>query len=94
LFNSTNNQGTVYVCGPDGLNVLQRTTTGWKFACSYHQVKGIETRTAIDDENGNVWVGTYANGIIRITLSGGDTLVRHYGLEDGLPTLRMTTYLL
>ena len=88
LFNSTNNQGTVYVCGPDGLNILRRMPAGWKFAGTFHQVKGIETRTAIDDENGNVWIGTYANGIIRINISGRDTLVRHYGLEDGLPTLR------
>jgi len=88
LFNSTNNQGIVYVCGPDGLNILQRLPSGWKFAGTFHQVKGIETRTAIDDENGNVWIGTYANGIIRINISGKDTLVRHYGLEDGLPTLR------
>lgn len=88
LFNSTNNQGIVYVCGPDGLNILQRLPSGWKFAGTFHQIKGIETRTAIDDENGNVWIGTYANGIIRINISGKDTLVRHYGLEDGLPTLR------
>jgi signal transduction histidine kinase len=47
----------------------------------------------VQDENGDLWIATYAQGIIRVTLDEKELLkpkkIRYYTEKDGLPSLRV-----
>lgn len=89
LFASPTSANRVFVCGLDGFNSISLDGNRWRHdPLPIRKINHIETRTAVEDNTGDIWLGTYTYGIIRVSFHGNDTLVRIFGLEDGLPTLR------
>jgi len=84
---STVHPGRLYLGLIDGLAVLERTGTGWRFAGRVADLAD-EVRTVVEDGDGTVWVGGRYHGIVRLAVDGGDPggwTTTRYEEGDGLP---------
>ncbi|MCF7687299.1 MAG: response regulator [Cephaloticoccus sp.] len=78
-----------YIGGDNGFSVLERTTDGWKILGNK---LGMGTCfTLVEEDNGDVWVGSYSVGFCRIPAAdqikeGQDFPAEIYYRDHGLPT--------
>ncbi|MFN8208626.1 MAG: SpoIIE family protein phosphatase [Bacteroidales bacterium] len=74
------------IVGSFGVELFTLKNGAWV----HKKIKGIneEIRSIQEDQDGNIWLGTYLNGVIKLQLNAGDTTIRYYGTKDGLPSLR------
>ncbi len=75
-------QGNVWIAGAEGL--FRATATGLELA-----IPGINVRHMYGDRDGGLWIGTNADGLIRVK----DRAVRMFTTADGLPNKLIMTVL-
>lgn len=89
LSQSSTDSSLLYIATDKGLSVARYNNTKWELLGRMEGVNG-NVRDIQQDENGNIWLSTFLNGIIKI-IPSEDVLkpkeVILYGLEDGLPAL-------
>ncbi len=88
LCQSEQQPGTLYLGLKTGLASISYRDGHWTGDAYFRQVPALEIRSIGEDLNGDLWLGTLGNGITRVEFTGNDTLVKTYGLEDGLPSLK------
>jgi len=84
----SNNDPSKLYLGMETFVILQYKNGKW-----YQEYKktnmSSEIRSIVDDDRGNIWLGTTFTGIMRLTIdSGGDTSIVNFSTDDGLPSLR------
>ncbi len=86
LYNSPGDPARIYLGMNTGLVTLVYEKGGFK-QVSEEQYQD-EIRSIVEDENGNLWLGTSIRGVIKIGFSSsGDTIVTKYSVDDGLPSM-------
>jgi serine phosphatase RsbU (regulator of sigma subunit) len=94
LYNSLVNPATVYLGTNEALITLVYENGIFKQV----NIEGYqdEIRSIVEDEEGNLWLGTSIKGVIKLGfLSSGDTIITKYTTDDGLPSMdRIFVYLL
>ncbi len=86
LYNSPGDPARIYLGMNTGLVTLVYEKGGFK-QVSEEQYQD-EIRSIVEDENGNLWLGTSIRGVIKIGFSSsGDTIVTKYSVENGLPSM-------
>ncbi|NOQ23806.1 MAG: SpoIIE family protein phosphatase [Bacteroidales bacterium] len=73
----------LYIGYSPGLALLEYKNGQWIDKGKQNDISD-EIHTIIEDEKGNLWLGTSLNGVIKLNID--ETVVR-YGLEKGLPEL-------
>ncbi|MEP5614083.1 MAG: response regulator [Cyclobacteriaceae bacterium] len=87
---SSKNSGILYVATTNGLKVLRKGAVTW---ADKGYVAGIdsEIRDIVEDQNGNLWLGTRADGVFIVQIDASDILnplrTEHFKEEHGLPSL-------
>jgi serine phosphatase RsbU (regulator of sigma subunit) len=88
LHQSKQNPNTVYVGMSGALATIRWQNGKWE---NLGKVEGdrlkLEYRSMASGKQNELWLGTYLNGLTRLTL-GGDILIEEFGLENGLSTLK------
>ena len=91
LYQSLKNPDRVFSTDFDSLIVLKCVNGKWMAEGKFGNVKD-QVRGIIEDENGDIWLGTFLNGIIRITPDYGNFTkpqsLRYYSQKDGLRSLK------
>jgi serine phosphatase RsbU (regulator of sigma subunit)/ligand-binding sensor domain-containing protein len=74
------------IVGSFGVELFTLQNGSW----THKKIKGIneEIRSIQEDNDGNIWLGTYLNGVIRLQIKSADTTIKYYDVKDGLPSLR------
>ncbi len=82
LFPSSLYQGRLYAGTSDNLVILDYSDGRWTedVISSNDEIRSIR-----EDENGDLWMGTYVTGVLRISFYGQDTIINNYSHEHGLP---------
>ncbi len=79
----------VYIGKADGLVSMRFNGTKWVDEGAYDGIN-YDVRGIVEDSTGNIWLGTYRNGVVRMQLT--DTLLKpqltFYGQEAGFPSLK------
>lgn len=70
-----------------GLRILDKTPDGWN-ATNYLPGITEEVRSIAEEPDGKLWLGTDYQGVMLVDFvsSPGDTIVRKFGAENGLPS--------
>ncbi len=69
LYHSRRYPNRIYAGLQNGLAVLQRRDGQWQLAARFPDIFE-EIRSIVEDEQGNLWLGTYNQGVLRIRLTG------------------------
>ncbi|MFC2104633.1 histidine kinase dimerization/phospho-acceptor domain-containing protein, partial [Bacteroidota bacterium] len=90
LYQSASNPNIVYFGLRNNLGILEYKNGKFDFIGTIPN-SGISVRSIIEDKNGEIWLGTYRHGIVRI-IPSDDILnpeeIIHYDLKSGLPSLK------
>ena len=90
LFQSQINPSIIYVGTEVNMGVLEYTDGHFDFKGLILNT-GQSIRSIVEENNGELWLGTFRLGVIRITPSDNiltPKKIIHYTLESGLPTLK------
>jgi serine phosphatase RsbU (regulator of sigma subunit)/ligand-binding sensor domain-containing protein len=82
LYPSPSNPDILYIGIEKGLRVAEWKNGKWII----RNKEGVktETRSICEDKDGNLWLGTLINGVLRI---GKDGKISRYSMADGLPVM-------
>lgn len=85
---SERNPSIVYIGMAGGIAAIEYTGSGWVDR-GYIQKDEIryEIRSIEEDNDGSLWLGTYVDGIVRLTL-GDKVKIEKYNTNQGLPGLK------
>ncbi|NOQ25458.1 MAG: response regulator [Bacteroidales bacterium] len=90
LYQSPSNPNIVYFGLRNNIGVLEYNKSKFDYKGVIPN-SGISVRTIIEDENEEIWIGTYRYGVVRI-IPSDDILnpkeIIHYNLKSGLPSLK------
>lgn len=90
LYQSKINKNLVFIGKNNDLGILEYDGLKFNYLGSIPH-SGISIRSITEDENGEIWLSTYRDGVVRIKLSD-DILnpkeITYYKLESGLPSLK------
>lgn len=90
LYQSPSKPNIVYFGLRNNLGILEYKKGNFDFRGTIPN-SGISVRTIIEDENEEIWIGTYRYGVVRI-IPSDDILnpkeIIHYNLKSGLPSLK------
>ena len=78
----------IYVGIKTGLVSLAFVHGHWRIDQRFRQVPKYEVRSIAEDTDGTIWLGTLVDGLVRVTPSGTDTVVRVYNQKDHLPSVK------
>lgn len=82
LHASVHHPGRIYLGLSDDLEYIEFADNMWEYtSLGAHD----EIRSIKEDSEGNLWLGTYINGLIRVDFTREDTSLVHYRVENGLP---------
>jgi serine phosphatase RsbU (regulator of sigma subunit)/ligand-binding sensor domain-containing protein len=83
LYSKTHDK--IFVGVGDGLYVYSLNNNQ---LIKHHKIKGITQRIydIIEDDNGNIWLTTGSNALIKLQFNTKDTLINFYNNKKGLPT--------
>lgn len=90
LLRSNKDKNRVWVGTIDGLiSVHQENENSlWTFEQKFLDPK-IEIRTIVEDNEGNLWLGSRSTGVVHLLFPESDTIsnpiIKKYGIENGLP---------
>lgn len=71
----------IYVAEKSGIVILRLVNGKWEFDRKKYGRIGDEIRTVAEDDSGDLWLGSFIKGAIRIQ----DTVVKYYEQAQGLP---------
>ena len=88
MFPSRTNPDRYYLSGQDGLSVLEKVDSTWTVTAEFLQTG--QAFTALEEENGDVWLGSYNTGFWRIPDAANITdwtgvEAENYNRSHGLP---------
>jgi len=90
LYQSTSNPDIVYLGLRNNTGILEYKNGEFTYKGTIPN-SGISVRTIAEDKNGEIWIGTYRHGVVRI-IPSDDILnpeeIIHYDLKSGLPSLK------
>jgi len=90
LFQSKINRNLLFVGMNNDIGVVKYENSKFTYVGSIPH-SGISVRSITEDSGGNIWVGTYRDGVIRIIPSDNvlnPKQIIQYKLESGLPSLK------
>ncbi len=85
LLISQRHPGRIYLGLANDLEYLEFKNGQWTSG----QVRAVsdEIRAIQEDRDGNLWLATFVNGLLKVDFAEQDTLIRYYTGADGLPEL-------
>jgi PAS domain S-box-containing protein len=90
LYQSRSNPNIVYFGLRNNTGILEYKKGKFNYKGTIPN-SGISVRTIAEDKNGEIWIGTYRHGVVRI-IPSDDILnpneLIHYDLKSGLPSLK------
>jgi len=78
---------TIYIGKVNGLTLIENIDGNWKRKNINLDITD-EIRKIEEDSVGNIWLGTYNNGIVKLQKTGNDYIITHYDEKNGLPDKR------
>jgi PAS domain S-box-containing protein len=93
LYQSQQNPNIIYVGLLNNVGILEYKNGRFEYLGIIPN-SGISVRSIVENDKGEVWMGTYRNGVVRMLPS--DNILQpketiHYKLESGLPSLKNVT---
>ncbi len=88
VYQSKINPNKVYIGERAGITAVDFVDGKWRLYKEkryFEKEIGFNIKSIAEDSKGNLWLGTYVNGLIR--LSDSNTKMEVYGVESGLPTI-------
>jgi PAS domain S-box-containing protein len=90
LYQSKTNPNLVFIGMNNNLGIVEITNTKSKYLGAIPH-SGVSIRSIAEDDNGDIWLGTYRDGVVRI-IPSDDLLnpkqIIQYKIESGLPSLK------
>ncbi len=83
LLQSSTNQNVIYVGFKDGFGSFEYKNGQWNTGIHYKKITSNQIKNMAQDKDGNLWLATELNGIIKLNTKDSTTI--RYGTEDGLP---------
>ena len=83
IFQSNINSNTIYVGFKDGLGAFEYKNGKWSIGDHLKHITTNEVENIIQDNDGNLWLGTALNGVIKFNTE--NDLIERYGVNEGLP---------
>ncbi len=82
---SKHHPGRIYLGMASEIEYLEFQDNRWE----YTSINGVndEIRCIKEDKEGNLWLGTYVNGLIKVDFKENDTVSGYFTGENGLPDL-------
>ena len=90
LYQSKINKNLLFLGTNNDMSILEYNGSKFKNLGSIPH-SGISIRSFAEDNKGEIWLGTYRDGVVRITPSNNildPQKITHYKLESGLPSLK------
>lgn len=83
IYQSKFNPKKLYIGFSPGLALLEYENNKWNDKSKIPDISD-EIRSMVEDSEGNLWIGTELNGVLRLNT---DQSVDRYGVDDGLPDM-------
>ncbi|GAB4286347.1 MAG: hypothetical protein Kow0068_11930 [Marinilabiliales bacterium] len=87
---SRHHNNIVYFGTNKGLLILKYNNTNWEIIKNIEDINA-EVRSIAEDEEGNVWLAASFNGLYNVVFKGDGYELKHYGIEQGLPSLNFNS---
>jgi serine phosphatase RsbU (regulator of sigma subunit)/ligand-binding sensor domain-containing protein len=87
LYKSTIHQSEVYVGCLNVFFTIEYKNGRWQRSIVYEDIKD-EIRHIEEDIHGNIWLGTYLNGVIQIENYKSENKINKYDASSGLPGIK------
>ena len=82
---SSKNPNILYIGLYNGARKTEKKGTKYAAPKTIRGISG-DVRTIVEDTSGNIWFGTTASGLFRMSIQGNDTTIAHFDANRGLCT--------
>ncbi len=88
LYQSASNPSKLFIGNKEGLSSITLLNDLWVDERRFKKLKPYEIRSIAEDNSGNIWLGTFHEGVLKIELAISDTVIHHFGTSSGLSSLK------
>jgi serine phosphatase RsbU (regulator of sigma subunit)/ligand-binding sensor domain-containing protein len=88
LYQSTSNPSKLLIGNKAGLSSLTLLGDSWVDERKLKKLQQYEVRSIAEDVSGNIWLGTFHKGVLKIELTISDTIIHHFDSNSGFPSLK------